>query len=313
MSKLVRSQFTPPHRYYKITGLSWENSMFKSNCFQKLLGSLCCAVLTSIVTLPMVEASEPLQTLEYGEIKAGKTAYTFMPSTKLEQVATGAPTEEPTSLRPGTSVQVLEKSAKNATVNGFEDFFYKVKVAPQPGIAVPVTGIIWGGYLSKSAIPQGKAMLILAISGKGKDKVEKNAKALLIDNGNVLSETSFDPIELAESHSYSYSISASKFASDGFTGKPPITLFRFEYGACDYPYGDVLISTVGNKVRFLLKEVDSGNETGGTGHEFVLPNQKGGAKNKLIVVRTTENIEEKKKQTTRRVYQWNGAQFVAIR
>lgn len=287
--------------------------MFNSNCLQIQLSALSCAVLISLATLPLAAAGEePIVTLEYGEIKAGKTAYTFMPSTKIEQTAPVASSKVSTMLRPGTSVQVVEKLTKNATVNGFEDFFYKVKVAPQSGVTAPVTGTIWGGYLSKSAIPQGNAMLILAISGKGKDKVEKNAKAILINNGNVLSEASFEPIELAESHTYSYTISASKFPSDGFTGKPPITRFRFEYDACDYPIGDVLISTVGNKVCFLLKEVDSGNETGGTSHEFVLPNQKGGAKNKLMVVRNTENIEEKKKQTTRKIYQWNGAKFVAI-
>lgn len=288
--------------------------MFKSNCPQKiLLSALSGAVLVSLATPPMVAAEEePIPTLEYGEIKGGRIAYTFMPSTKIEPSTQAGSSKVSISLRPGTSVQVVEKLTKNATVNGFEDFFYKVKIAPQPGVAAPVTGTIWGGYLSKSAIPQGKAMLILAISGKGKDNVEKNAKAILIENGNVLSEASFEPIELAESHTYSYTISASKFSSDGFAGKPPITKFRFEYGACDYPFGDVLISTAGNKVRFLLEEVDSGNETGGTSHEFVLPGQKGGAKNKLIVVRTTENIEEKKKQTTRKVYQWNGMKFVAI-
>ncbi len=287
--------------------------MFKSHCLQKtLISALSCAVIISLVNLPLVGAEEePRWTLEYGEIKAGKTAYTFMPSTKVEQSAPGDLSKTSSSMRPGTAVQVIEKLAKTETVNGFEDFFYKVKVAPQAGVAVPFTGIVWGGYLSKSAMPQGKAMLILSISGTGKDKVGKNAKAILIDNGNVLSEASFEPIELPESHSYSYSISASKFASDGFAGKPPITIFRFEYGACDYPFGDVLISTVGNKVRFLLKEVDSGNETGGTGHEFVLPNQKGGIKNKLIVVRTTEDTEAKKKQKTRRIYQWNGTKFVA--
>ncbi len=288
--------------------------MFETNCLQKMLfTALSSLVIISLEPLPLAGANEEsIETLEYGEIKAGKTAYTFRPSTEIEQNASIESSKKLASLRPGTSVQVVEKLAKSATVNGFEDFFYKVKVPPQSGVTAPITGIIWGGYLSKSAIPQGKAMLILAISGKGKDKVEKNAKAILVDNGSVLSEASFEPIGLTESHSYSYSIFASKFPSDGFTGKPPITRFRFEYGACDYPYGDVLISTIDNKVRFLLREVDSGNETGGTSHEFLLPNQKGGAKNKLIVVRTTENIEEKKKQTTRRAYRWNGANFVAI-
>lgn len=277
----------------------------------KLFSVLSCTLLILLAAIPFVAADEhPLETLQYGEIKAGKTVYTFMPSTNVEQTASANSTK--TSLKPGTSVQVIEKLTKTATVNGFEDFYYKVKVNPQAGVVAPISGVIWGGYLSKAAIPQGKAMLILALSGKGKDKVEKNAKAILIENGSVLSEASFEPIELAESHAYSYTISASKFPSDGFTGKPPITVFKFEYGACDYPFGDVLIGTVGNKVAFLLKEIDSGNETGGTGHEFILPNQKGGAKNKLIVVRTTENIEEKKKQTTRKVYQWNGAKFIGI-
>lgn len=287
--------------------------MFDSLNIQKiLLRALCCSGIVSLLSVHLVAAQdEPLETLQYGELKTGSVSYTFMPNTKIEPSPGAESSSAPVSLRPGTSVQVLEKLKKKETVNGFEDVFYKVKVAQQSGVAVPVTGQVWGGYLSKSAMPQGSAMLILAISGKGKDKVEKNAKAILIDKGNVISEASFEPIEIAEAHSYGYSISASKFDSSGFTGKPAITTFRFQYGACDYPYGDVLISTVGNKVNFLLKEVDSGNETGGTSHEFILPGQKGGAKDKLIVVRTTENIEEKKKQTTRKIYQWNGAKFVA--
>lgn len=270
------------------------------------------AMLVSLVQVPLLAAdAEPPMTLEYGEIKAGKTAYTFMPSTNVQQEATLESSKLLTSLRPGTAVQIVEKMSKNASVNGFEDSFYKVKVAPQAGVSALVSGVVWGGYLSKSAIPQGKAMLVLAISGKGKEAVEKNARAILIENGKILSEASFEPIELAESHSFSYSISASKFDTVGFADKPSIAKFKFEYGACDYPFGDVLIGTVNNKVHVLLKEIDSGNETGGTSHDFILPGQKGGVKNSLVVLRTSEELEKKKKQTKRVVYLWNGTKFVA--
>ncbi|MBY0547094.1 MAG: SH3 domain-containing protein [Candidatus Obscuribacterales bacterium] len=264
--------------------------------------SLTGPVLYPPPVFAQIEAPTEFQT-SYGEIKAGKLTYTVLPSTELKS-APKSSAAAVTKLPPGTPLTVVSKSEASQGVNGFLDSWYQVKTKDAK------TGYIWGGNLSKAALSLGPTgLLLLTIEGTGTSKTEKQSRAILVRDGKLISEAKFSPIELPESHVFSYSVTALKFPTKGFNGNPTIARFAFDYGACDYPYGDILVGVTGDKVTHLMELREAGNETGGTGFDYILPTMKGGKPNSLIIDTTTENFEEKKKSKTRAVYTWSGSKF----
>lgn len=266
--------------------------------------AICAVCVTFTEPTLIARADEPDEfQLSYGEIKAGKKTYTVAASSKL----TSAPKDSAATIATlsiASPLQVVSKDEASKTVNGFLDSWYKVTTNDKK------TGFIWGGNLSKSALQLSATdTLLLTIEGTGNANVNKQARAVLVRNGKFVSECKFKPIEMPESHTFSYSLGATKLPTKGFSGSPTIAKFRFEYGACDYPFGDVLIGVVNDKVTHLMEFISVGNEQGGASSEFILPTMKGGKPNSLIVVDTTENYQEKKKTTKRQVYSWSGTQF----
>lgn len=255
----------------------------------------------------MAIEEKPVDSLEYGILKTGSRAYTFLAKTRisLEPTSSSASMEEGA---PGTSLFVIEKASATQTVNGFEDYWYKVRTTKGQ------IGYVWGGNLSKSwrEVNPGGGLVVLSIEGKGPDTNEKLAKAILIKAGKVLSQTQFPPVDLPESKAYGYCISSSGWKSDDFKGKPFIATFSFHYGACDYPFGDILIGVVANRVNHLLTTTNSGNDEGGSTSTLIWPGDKGGKPEKLIVEDVSENLSEKRRLKTTRVYRWQSDHFELI-
>jgi hypothetical protein len=260
---------------------------------------------SAVLSVESVQAAdEENYTLDYGKLKKSTRVFTFQKTTALKRSA-DQNSKTVAELPAGTSVTVVTETTKQQNVNGFEDFWYQVKTDSGSN------GYVWGGNLSKSAMKIApNKVLVLAIEGKGKDQVDKKGRAILFKDNTVTSEATFKPIELPESHSYGYSIAASKFNSNGFSGNPFIARFYFMYGACDYPNGDILFAVTGDKVTYLLEERNYGNEVGGSTYEYTRPSDKGGKPNMLLVDTTVENREEKKKNKTRETFRWEVDHFV---
>lgn len=249
------------------------------------------------------EPPEPVFQTSYGELPAGKPAFTVSPGTELKS-APSATASTLETLPAGVALMVVSKDNGSQNVNGLLDCWYKVKTSGGK------TGFLWGGSLSKASISTPTSgMLLLNIEGTGKGKVEKAAKAILVKDGKIVSETKFRPIELAESNTFGYSIGVSKFPSTALANKPFIARFTFQYGACDYPFGDILVAVVDNKVLRVMEQQGSGNEEGGQSFSYILPGDKGGKPNSLVIETTTENFSEKRKKTTRKTFFWSGNSF----
>lgn len=265
---------------------------------------LCLFSLALHPPLVLAQIDEPTEfQTSYGEIKAGKPTYTVLASTELKS-APKTTAKAVAKLPPGTPLTVVSKSDVSLGVNGYLDSWYQVKTKDAK------TGYIFGGNLSKAALSLGPTgILLLTVEGTGTSNFQKQSRAILVRDGKAISEAKFKPIEMPESHVFSYSVTALKFPTKGFNGNPTIARFRFEYGACDYPFGDVLVGVNGDKVTFLMEQREVGNEEGGMGFDYILPTMKGGKPNSLIIDTITENYAEKKKSKTRAVYTWNGSNF----
>ena len=260
-------------------------------------------ILCSSIALSVNVDDSPKYLVQYGELQKGTKIYTFRPKTELKDKA-DATSKTVAELSPGSVLSLLSKDEKKKSVNGFEDYWYKLKTAKGE------SGFVWGGDLSKGALELSPgSVLVMEIEGTAKDKMDKKANAILIKNGKVVSQASFKPIEMPEAHSFSYNVAASKFDGSSFAGKPTMARFYFNYEACDYPFGDVLVGVMNDKVKFLLEQTGSAGEAGSSTYEFVLPTEKGGAAGKLVVKRTLNDLEKKKKTHSRETFRWDADHF----
>ncbi len=206
------------------------------------------------------------------------------------------------------------------TVNGYSDYWYAVKALDSGKI-----GFIWGGALAKAAVQlnkNGSRIIVFGLSGKGKNADgEKLGEVKLVENGKTISKAFFSPIETRmreESQNlFNYTVSTKVLSSKGFCNNPQIICIHFMYEACDYEGGDVLFFVINNKLNYLLTASGSFNEEGGgIESRYVLPTNKGGISNRIIVIETVHGFHSGKEQTaqiisrSRTIYLWNGDTFL---
>lgn len=264
------------------------------------------------------QSQESSVNFSYGKFETNAKVYVFgdlvnlrkSPSVKSEAIG---------KVRIGDLLTIKEVLEEVYQVNGFEDRWYKVQVEGKPVIV----GYIWGGALAKVALKtKDNKQILLGITGLSKDSDVKTVEVRLAENSKILSQTSFRAIETPDGKQFSYSIHAKELSSNGF--KQPMNLysFEFEYGACDYSNGEVLVTYNGKDLKYALSAYSAGNEVASSTYEYLLPGDKNGKQNKLILKETISEFEQKVDPKTKeeqmvtktqehksKIYLWNGSEL----
>jgi hypothetical protein len=220
----------------------------------------------------------------------------------------------------GYRVSIMKKTDAVLTIDGLSAPWYQVRYTTASG---PRSGYIWGGLLSLAALPvshNGKpALLLIAIKRAGHDGAIP-VRALLASGGKIVSETEFAAIGILDGDgSFSYSVSAALHGGRGFAGITNVIEVRFDYPACGYPFGTVVLMYDGKRIMYGHRAVSM--VEGGVFHDitkFIFPDEKGGVANSLVAVEEVEEFDERKqayrhRKTNRTVHAWDGSSFKGAR
>jgi hypothetical protein len=220
----------------------------------------------------------------------------------------------------GYQVTIVKKADTVFTVDGLAAPWYLVSYTTASGSR---TGYIWGGFLSLAALPvayKEKPALILLVIKKAGPNGGIPVSALIACGGKIVAGTEFHAIGIPEGNgAFTYSVSATLHGGRAFTGITNVIEARFEYPACGYPFGTVILMYDGNRIMYGNRAVSM--VEGGVFHDitkFIFPDEKGGIRNSLVSVETVEEFDERKreyrhKKTNRTVHTWDGAAFSGAR
>lgn len=220
------------------------------------------------------------------------------------------------NLPAGFQVYIEKKSYATYIVDGLKAPWYQISYDGAKG---HVHGFVWGGYISLAALPlkhNGKPSLILFAVKSVKNIGAIPVQAMIVSGASIVSKTGFDAIGIiAEDRSFGYSISAELHGSRGFSGISNVIILTFEYPACGYPFGSIVLLYNGSAILYgsrAISSVESGVYHSFT--KFIFPDEKGGAKGNLVRVQTLENFDEAKKgyvlkEMKRTALPWTGSAF----
>ena len=182
-------------------------------------------------------------------------------------------------------------------------------------------GYIWGGLLSIVTLDFGvKGSDLKFVYGiKSIKNSDYDSSAKIVRNGKVVSEVIFDPISLLMDGPYEYTVSGLLYGSRGFNNIKNIIKLSFTYEACGYPNGDIVLLYDGRKLSYGTEAVSVAEA--GVFHfttKIIFPDKKGGKKNTLVKVETSENFNEKKNRydlvkTEKIIYKWNGEKLILLK
>jgi hypothetical protein len=216
----------------------------------------------------------------------------------------------------GYQVKVEKKSVSTYIVDGLKAPWYLVSYTGSSGL---MKGYVWGGFLSVAALPvlyAGKPALILFVIKSAKNIGTIPVLGMIASDGKIVSTTGFDAIGiLSGDRSFGYSIAAELHGARGFTGISNVITLDFNYGACGFPYGTIVLMYNGSEI--ICGPGAHNMVEGGVFHsfeKFIFPDEKGGIKDRLISITTLENFDEagKKyvlKETKKTVRIWTANRF----
>jgi hypothetical protein len=273
--------------------------------------SLIIFLASTIVTACGVNAAqaEPPSTLASGEFKPG-SAFAFSDKTKLlAKPESNAPTAA--TVAAGSALQIVKRIDKLVKSSELSDYFYEVK-SP----AIKGSAYVWGADLAKASAHLSKSekdLLLIGIRLHAAGGVEKDAVAEIVRDGRLVSQCQFHAIESPDSAWFKYSLSAKILPPTGLSGNPQLASVHFSYDACDYAFGDALLLITAGKVTHVLDAVSMIDDAQAAESKFVFPNDKGGVKDRLILVRK-DSLQGKPKsaKTSRQTYKWSGSAFAKI-
>ncbi|MBN1898904.1 MAG: SH3 domain-containing protein [Spirochaetes bacterium] len=255
---------------------------------------------------------------EYGKFTQNASVFLFGDNVNIRNKPS-LDSEILDTLPAGYKVKVLECTETEYKLSGFKSNWYKISFIAKDGHMQ--TGYIWGGFLAPCALESDmdndrkNELVLVGILEKGKE--EKKFQVRVVKEGKILSRLTFSPIDSDPTSEYfSYTVKATWLGNKGF--KPPIKIIRigFVYEACDYPNGDVLLVWDGKNILYGMKTLQSSNEYGYTGFEYIFPDEKNGKENQIVIKTETGEYDEKgnikKKSETLEYYLWDGKKFKKI-
>ncbi|MBL7828198.1 MAG: hypothetical protein JNJ57_16320 [Saprospiraceae bacterium] len=249
---------------------------------------------------------------------AGAQYYTFVTDANLRE-------------QPNTQAKVLAKLpiATQVTVEAIANDSLELrgikmpwlKVSCKPGGGAKVTGYVWGGFMALASIqtPDEEYMTnrgvlyLTGVSAYNADKHEIAVQVRAALQGKELSKVEFTT---AGDPSYYPSFDV-RF--EPFKNASVVLMVNYYYPACGYPSGNNILFMLGNNQLVKVLETSSISDGGVfyASEEALLPTDRGGIGDHVVVVKDHSEFEEKGDDLVRTkqtygivLYKWTGTKLV---
>jgi hypothetical protein len=247
--------------------------------------------------------------------EAGGQSYTLVSDANLRE----KPTTQSTSLAKlaiGTPLTIINPTTDSLTIRGVKLpwLYVKCQITGQG----EVKGYIWGGFLALAAIQSpadeytfnSGVLYLTGVAAYDEKKHQLTAQVRAAKDGKELSK-----VEFTTQGDLSYYPSFELFYYDRLKQVKAILELNYYYPACGYPSGNNLIIWKENNQMVKVLETSSVSDGGVfyDSEDFILPSQRGGIGEHIIVTKDMSEFEEKDGdfvRTTQKVgivlYKWNG-------
>ncbi|MCF8244627.1 MAG: SH3 domain-containing protein [Saprospiraceae bacterium] len=222
----------------------------------------------------------------------------------------------------GTAVTVVEVAEQTFTQRGVT--LPWVKVRTNSTGAAPMTGYLWGGFLALAHIqtpdeeymPNRGVLYLTGVAAYDSIKHQLTAQVRVSKDGKELARTEFNTTGDL-SYYPSFGVEFPQFKNVN-----ALLTVNYYYPACGYPSGNNLLFWQENGKLGKMLETSSVSDGGVfySSEECVLPSDKGGIGNHILVVKDEAEFEEKgddlvmSKQTYKiTLYKWTGSSLKRVK
>lgn len=262
-------------------------------------------------------------TQSYGTLDGftvGNKYYTFVTDANLrEQSNTQA--KVIAKLPIGTPVTIEAVSTDSLTLRGIKMPWLKVRCNPGSGA---VSGFVWGGFMALAHIqtpndeytPNAGALYLTGVAAYDEMKHEITVQVRIALNGKELSKTEFTTNgDLSYYPDFSVSF-------EPYQNVKAVLTVNYFYPACGYPSGNNLLFWQSNNQLTKVLETTSISDAGVfyDSEDYILPSQRGGIGDHLLLVKDASQFEERGNDMVRTaqtikvvLYKWTGSKLVKIK
>ncbi len=251
----------------------------------------------------------------YGSFEVGDTSFALVSDANVRDKPTtsGAVIAK---LTIGTPLKIEKATTDSLTIKGVRAPWYQVSFINENK---KKNGYLWGGFIASVFINDvyGDGELYLGgISNFDEKNYKLTTQLRIAKNGQQLAV-----LEFPTCGDLSYYPQLELHGKDVFNNVKQTISYGSNFGACDYPSGDYLIFwTKNNQLQKVLETTSSSSAGAGYSAEtYLLPNQRGGIGNHILVTEDTAEMEEKgdafriKNQKYKiSLWKWNGTKLVKM-
>ncbi len=219
----------------------------------------------------------------------------------------------------GTKLRINSKSDASSTIDRLSAPWYGVSFGDR---GAEKKGFVWGGLV---------AVASLDLKDAGGDEVMLAGLAVMPDNtlmcrvillrgGKIAGKVEFNPPGLLnQDGTYDYSVTAELHGGRGLKGVAEVIALSFNYPACGYPFGTVLVIYDGTALYQGVRTLSM--VEAGVFHVIskpVFPDEKEGVKDSVVVVTTHEEFNEESKEyrvtkIEKKTHRWEGKGFTEVK
>jgi Bacterial SH3 domain len=251
----------------------------------------------------------------YGSFEVGDTSFALVSDANVRDKPTtsGAVIAK---LAIGTPLKIEKITTDSLTIKGVRAPWYQVSFIHENK---KKNGYLWGGFIASVFINDvyGDGELYLGgISNFDEKNYKLTTQLRIAKNGQQLAV-----LEFLTCGDLSYYPKLELHGKDVFNNVKQTISYSSNYDACDYPSGDYLIFwTKNNQLQKVLETTSSSSAGAGYSAEtYLLPHQRGGIGNHVLVTEDTAEMEEKgenlriKNQKYKiSLWKWNGSKLVKM-
>lgn len=254
----------------------------------------------------------------YGAFEVGDTSFTLVSDANIRDKA-ATTSAVVAKLAIGTPLKIEKVTTDSLTIKGVRAPWYQVSFSAENR---KKTGYIWGGFIASvfyADTDYAKNEVYLYLGGIAAFD-EKNYKLTtqlrVAKNGQQVAA-----LEFPTCGDLSYHGTLEMHTNNNFENVRQTLTYGSIYEACDYPNGHYLIFLMKNGQMQKVTETVSASSAG-MGYmteSYLLPTQRGGIGNHILVTEDTAEMEEKgndfriKNQKYKiSLWKWNGAKLVKV-
>ena len=254
----------------------------------------------------------------YGSFEVGDTSFTLVSDANIRDKATttGAVVAK---LAIGTPIKVEKVTTDSLTLKGVRAPWYQVSFSADNR---KKTGYIWGGFIASvfyadTDYSNNDVYLYLGgIAAFDEKNYKLTTQLRVAKNGQQVSA-----LEFPTCGDLSYHGSLEMHTNNNLDNVRQTLTYGSVYEACDYANGNYLIFLMKNgQLQKVMETISSSGA--GTGYDaptYILPTQRGGIGNHILMTEDSAEMEEKgndfriKNQKYKiSLWKWNGAKLVKV-